>query len=690
MGESRQRPGGRPESVGGVRVALGLISGVVAIALVAVLVDRFVLGAEWWQVRHTVTADPVTPQREVGPPPGPLTVSWEHTTRTHHGSVAGYDGVAYAVAQGQVVTASGHGLEVRDARTGTGRWSYRRSGWTMLGWASTRSRLFGYFERDGDRGDRLIIAFDALSGGLLWRREGLRPAAVSRTTLQWPAGSDVVFTTDDERRTLFGVSAATGNQVWRLPLPRGCLLLEGGARPSAAREDLAALALDCAGEERHSRLLAVEPGKGAVRWDRRLGSKESPEVSILDGVTLASDGTALRAFDADGEQFAVWEGDGVCGDTMCPGVLRSGRLVIVYHPDGAKRGETWMEAVRVPSGKVEWRRESPAYAALAEAGGDVYALRPRLSGRLLPAAVDIVEPGDGHTTTAPAPISMNPDLPGPRPWLAAAGGLLYAAVPQAAPRPDGAARLVALRGGLAGTGPAELGGVPEADWPDACTLLEKPDLVAARVAGHVDEPADAAAGPVRLPRPVSCRYEPPEEDEDAGDGDGDTGSGGDPEGEEPKRSKPATPRPTGPEPTGPEPTGPEPTGPEPTSSRTAGPESAGPRPTGAESAGSRSPTADPGEGGDPVRTVGGFTVSVRWVARTDHEASQMLDALQATQAKARKRRDIGADEAYEIGPAAGMIALRVGRYVVVVEADRPPGVAARLARSVAYRLHNPS
>jgi hypothetical protein len=82
--------------------------------------------------------------------------------------------------------------------------------------------------------------------------------------------------------------------------------------------------------------------------------------------------------------------------------------------------------------------------------------------------------------------------------------------------------------------------------------------------------------------------------------------------------------------------------------------------------------------------------TVRWVGRTEHVASQLLDALQATQAKARKRRDIGADEAYEIGPAAGMIALRVGRYVVVVEADRPPGVAARLARSVAHRLHHPS
>ncbi|XRQ05708.1 PQQ-binding-like beta-propeller repeat protein [Actinomadura welshii] len=681
MGGSRQRPGGRPESVGGVRVALGLISGVVAIALVAVLVDRFVLGAEWWQVRHTVTAEPVTPQREVGPPPGPLTVSWERTTRTHHGSVAGYDGVAYAVAQGQLVTASGRGLEVRDARTGADRWSYRRSGWTLLGWASTGSRLLGYFERDGDRGERLVIAFDALSGGLLWQREGLRPAAVSRMTLRWPAGADVLFTTDDDRRTLFGVSAVTGNRVWRLPLPRGCRLFEGGARPSGGREDLAAVALDCAGEDRRSRLLAVAPGKGTVSWNRPLGSKESPEVTMLDGVTLASDGTALRAFDEDGEQFGFWRGDSVCGDTMCPGVLQSGRLLVVYHPDGAKRGETRMEAVRVPSGEVEWRRDAPAYAALAQAGGHVFALRPRLSGRLLPAGVDIVAPRDGDATTAPAPISMNLDLPGPRPWLAAAGGLLYAAVPQAAPRPDGSARLVALRGGLAGTGPAELGGVPAADWPDACSLLAKTDLAAARADRHTAEPADASAGEVRLPRPVSCRYEPPAEDRDPDEDEGDGREGDEPEsdgresdgreGAEGERGDgggaDATPEPAG-----------------------SAAESAGADPGGSEGPGDGGEEREGGAAAEMERRVGGFTVSVRWVGRTEHVASQLLDALQATQAKARKRRDIGADEAYEIGPAAGMIALRVGRYVVVVEADRPPGVAARLARSVAYRLHHPS
>ncbi|NDU75627.1 PQQ-binding-like beta-propeller repeat protein [Actinomadura sp. DSM 109109] len=660
--------------MGRVRVALGLLSGAVAVALCVVLVDTYVLRAEWWQVRHTVTGEPVAPQSEVGPPPGPLAVSWEHATRTHHGSVAGYDGVAYEVVLGQVVTASGHGIEARDARTGRARWSYRRAGWSLLGWTSTGSRVAAYFERDGDRGDRALVALDALSGGLLWRREGERPAAVSRTTLRWPAGSGVLLTADEGRRTLFGVSAVTGNRVWRLALPRGCRLFEGGAHPSDGREGLAALGLRCAGPGggpgERSRLLAVDPAKGAVRWDRRLGSRESPEVSMLDGVTLVSDGTALRAFDDGGRQFGVWKGDGVCGDLMCPGALAPGRLVVVYHPDGTgdggegaesegggtdgtdgeetstdgttvgeSSGEARMEAVDVPSGRVRWSRDVPAYTALAQAGGQVFALRPRLSERLLPAGVDIVDPADGGTATAPAPFSMDPDLPGVRPWLAAAGGLLYAALPQAAPRPDGAARLVALRGGLAGAGPPELGGVPEKDWPDACSLLRKPDLAAARMAGYVTEPRRASTGAVRLPHPVSCTYEP-------------RGGRPDPAGAGARRVP--TPKPEGTAPDVPSP-------------------SPGPRKDG------------PDRGGQEA-AVTGLTVSVRWVADTDAAASRMLESLQAGQAQARRRHDIGADEAYEIGPTAGMIALRVGRCVVMVEANRPPGAAARLARSVAYRL----
>ncbi|MDL4814696.1 outer membrane protein assembly factor BamB family protein [Actinomadura opuntiae] len=665
VGGTRQRRDGRPGTgpAGGVRVALGLVAGALAIALCAVLVERFVLHAEWWQVRHTVTAEPVAPQSDVGPPPGPLGVSWEETTRIHRGSSAGYDGVAYDVARGQLVTASGGGLVVRDARNGAERWSYRRTGWTLLGWTSTRSRLVAYFERDGRRGDRLLVGFDELSGAQLWRRDGERPAAVSRATLRWPAGAGVALATDDGRRTLYGVSALTGKRLWRTPLPKGCRLYEGAAQPSDALDAagvrdagargtgaLAALAAGC--RKQGGRLLAVDPGTGRVRWSRNLAVGESLAVRVLDGVVLAADASALRAFTLEGGRIAGWDGDGVCGDRMCPAVLAGGRLLVVRHRDGKGPGTDRMEAVDVRSGRVAWSRDVPGYVALAQAGGEVYALRPRLSEQLLPAGVDIVDPGSGGTTTAPAPFAMDPDLPGAHPWLAAAGGLLYAAVAEAAPRPAGAARLVALRGGPLGTGPAELGGVPVDDWPDACTLLKKPDLAAVHAGGRGTGAARTSVGPVALPRPVSCTYETKwDEPED---------------GETPGDRKPS-----------------------PGPSTKAG--AAGKRAENEPRAGGSPPSPDTGRSAGPDdavpgSSVRGLTVSVRWVGETAGAAAAMLDALQAIQLQARERPDIHADQAYELGPTAGMIALRVDRVVLVVDVDRPPGAAARLARAVADRL----
>ncbi|MEV4254820.1 hypothetical protein AB0J52_16845, partial [Spirillospora sp. NPDC049652] len=82
----------------------------------------------------------------------------------------------------------------------------------------------------------------------------------------------------------------------------------------------------------------------------------------------------------------------------------------------------------------------------------------------------------------------------------------------------------------------------------------------------------------------------------------------------------------------------------------------------------------------------GATVSVRWVAPSEDAAAGLLASLESTQAQARRRTDLAADDAYELGPSAGTIALRVKRYIVVVDASRPPGAAARLARSVAQNL----
>uniref|UniRef100_UPI000A4B9504 hypothetical protein n=1 Tax=Actinomadura macra TaxID=46164 RepID=UPI000A4B9504 len=224
-------------------------------------------------------------------------------------------------------------------------------------------------------------------------------------------------------------------------------------------------------------------------------------------------------------------------------------------------------------------------------------------------------------------------------------------------------------GGAAGTGPAELGGVPVGDWPDACDLLKEPDLAAARLDSYVTEPGHASVGTVKLPHPVSCTYEPPKPKRAGEDGRrGEDGPGK--EDEEGREGADGSIRA--------DPDKPDHQVTDPPSFVTGAPE--------LEPGGTPSPRGSAEQ--EPV--VRGLTVSVRWVAPDEASAARLLDALQSTQAQARQRRDIGGDEAYEIGPTAGTIALRVGRLIVVVDANRPPGAAARIASAVVRRSLTPS
>lgn len=495
------------------RLVLGLVAAVLAVATAGVLINRFVLQAEWWQVDHEVTVEPAPRPAEMGPPPGPVASTWQLATAVQRSGLSPYDQVAHAVVLGQLVVVSGRGLDVRDARTGRARWHYYRSDWALLGWAATRDHIVAYLERSGHRDDRLMVGFDAVSGRLLWQVEGDVPAVTERTMLRWPAGSDVVLTTDGDRNMLRGRSAATGEQLWTAGLPHGCALPETAAQGSGGSETLAVLALDCDGP---GRLLAVDPGTGRARWVKTFRSAEPPMVAVNDDVTTVFDGTALRVYNRAGREIATRAGDDLCR-AMCPVVLSGGRLIVVYQ-DERRGSQRRMEAIDVSSGRGVWLHEVPDYAALTVAGDHIYALRPRLTEDLLPAGIDIIAPADGAMTTVPAPFVLGPGVEGVRPWLAAAGGLLYVVVPETAPRldpgdrrgpyPAGAARLIALRGGPAGRGPEELGGVEEADWPDACALLRRHDLDAVRPGGYRTRPERASVGDVRLPHPVSCTYEP--------------------------------------------------------------------------------------------------------------------------------------------------------------------------------------
>ncbi|HEX6470476.1 MAG TPA: PQQ-binding-like beta-propeller repeat protein [Streptosporangiaceae bacterium] len=596
------------------RLVIGAAATLAAIVAGAVLVDRFMLQAEWWQVDRTETIAAEPPLAPLGPPPGPVATTWQLTTPVHHSGLPPYDQVAHAVVAGELIVVSGRGLSVRDARTGGERWHYYRTGWSLLGWAQTVDRIVVYQERDGNRGDRLLLGLDVVSGRELWRQSGAAPAATDRTTLRWPAASGMILTTDGDRTTLHGRSAETGRRLWTRELPAGCVLPEAAPYASDATDaaagsaaGTAAVALDCTD---HSRVLAVDPATGHVRLDAPFGAADPPELAVRGGTVAVFDGTALRVY-ADGKELLSRGGDDACA-TMCPVDSDGRRLVMVYRTGtGRSKGKKAepapgtsvqgrMEAVDLGSGRSLWRRDVPDYAAMTVRAGRLYALRPSLAPNLLPAGIDIVDLTSGDVTTVPAPVVLGSRRDVARPWLGAGGGLLYVAVPEAAPRPFGAARLAALRGAGAGPGPAELDGVRAAEWPDACGLLRKRDLADSGhgMLGYEAHREYARVGAVRLPHAVSCTYEPPGEGQQS---------------------------------------------------------AAAPR------------------------------VTVEWVAGTPAAASGLLAALRATQGRARDIPGIG-DEAYELGLPSGTIVVRVGRYVLAVDAFQAPGMATRLARSAAAHL----
>lgn len=494
------------------RVVVGLVAAILATVSSVVLVDRFVLEAEWWQVDRSTTASPAPPLRDIGPPPGPVRESWRLDTPIRHSGLNPYDQVAQGLVDGQLVVATSRGLDVRDARTGAVRWHYYRAGWALLGWAAADHRIVVYLEPQGDRGARQLLGLDAVSGRPLWRSPDDAPAATERASLRWPAGAGVVLTTEPSgRRRLRGRSLSTGEVRWSTALPDGCALPEAGAYASDSTGRLAVLTLDCSGT---SRVVAYAPQNGRLLWEQGYDSADPPQVAIRGEVTEVSDGGALRLYDRTGKEIATRFGDDICGATLCPGAASGQESVTVVYRAGQGDAARRMEAIDVSSGRSLWQRDVPAYADLISAGDRFYALRPSMATGLLPAGIDVIEPSDGTAVTVPAPLVMPSAQAQPRPWMAAGGGLLYLAVPESTPEPTGEVRLVALRGAAAGLGadpgggPVELGNVPATLWPDACDLLRKADLPgvdrpqAARVRADY-----AAIDNVRLPHPVTCSFD---------------------------------------------------------------------------------------------------------------------------------------------------------------------------------------
>ena len=473
------------------------------LACCAVLLAGAVVGIRAAATGRTVAEHTVSRLRpaqltDSGPPPGLLLPAWQVTTTNLPDESSPPGQVSYGLVDGQLVVASSDGLDVRDARTGRTRWHYFEPGGNLAGWAATGTEIAAYFEHAGGRGSHLLVALDAATGQQLWQSRLDRPAGAEQYSLRWPSGPGVFLVTRDGRSVTAARSRA-GATAWSRRLPDGCSLSAPAPYSSGGDQTLAVFTADCRGGQQ---VLAMTPADGALRWSMRPAGGGNAAVLVQHGISAVWDGASLQVVRGDGRRLLTETGDDLCG-AVCWIAVSSGRALVSYSPDGTAQV---LEAVDARTGAVDWQESSAGYQSMTEAGGLVYALRGPAVGGLLPAAIDVIDPGSGQATTVSLPLAFRAGT-GDQPWLAAGGGLLLTGYPLAFEGQAGGSRLVALRSAPAGPGPASLGGVAPAQWPDACRLVTQQDLAAA-VPAVTSSWKPAPQWRPGLRKPVGCQYQP--------------------------------------------------------------------------------------------------------------------------------------------------------------------------------------
>ena len=477
---------------------LGALLGCAALVAGAVVGIRDVAGTGRVVPQHTTSG--VRPARltGAGPPAGPLLPAWQVTTGNQVDRPPPGGQVAYGLVDGQLVVVSGSGLDVRDGRTGRPRWHYFEPRGTLAGWASTGTEIAAYFEHTAGRGSHLLVVLDASTGQELWHSRLDRPAGVEQYSLRWPSGPGVFLVTRDGR-ALTAAGSRTGWTAWSRPLPDLCSLSAAAPYSAGGDQSLAVFTAACRAGER---VVAVDPADGRVRWSLRPAGGGNAAIMVQHGVTAVWDGAMLRVIRGDGRRLLAKTGGDLCGD-VCWIAVSSGRVLAAYSPDGTAQV---LQAVDVRTGATDWQEPSGGYQSMTDAGGTVYALRGPLPDGLLPAALDVINPVSGQTTTVSLPLAFRPGT-GDQPWLAAAGGLLLTAYPLEFEGEAGGSRLVALRSAATGPGTAALGGVAPSRWPNACDLVTEQDLAAAVPAVTFGwQPAGERFPGLR--NPVACQYQP--------------------------------------------------------------------------------------------------------------------------------------------------------------------------------------
>lgn len=422
---------------------------------------------------------------DAGPSAGTLAESWHLDTRPPD-DTPGDPAVSRRLVAGQLVVATAAGVTAYDAGTGRPRWHYREPGRRVTGWAATAGSLMVLTDdRNLDQRRSRWTGLAAATGAVEWS-ERAPGYPLHGDGLDVVAGQGVLpLIRPDAPGELRAVDTRTGRGRWtRHVAERGCrtpVVDQIGAEDTDG--SVFALREVCG---TRVRVLAVDRA-GGVRWARDLDRR---------GVAVVRDGTTLLA-GASGVTIVAADGHVVASDRhRCDAPCR----FAVAHDHAVVTSATRALTADLLSGRVETRSLAAPYRALAVADGQVYGVRGNLGAgpvRLLPAALDVIDPATGTVRTGPAPfaLAVEPGDAGQRDvsWIAVAGGRLYAGQTR-----SGRFRTTAYETTRPGM-PAELGGVRPSDWPDACAVAP----------GYRADPA-STGGPVIVGtvalRGLGCAY----------------------------------------------------------------------------------------------------------------------------------------------------------------------------------------
>ena len=449
------------------------------------------------ELDRTTAAAPAQPAADAGLPAATPKQLWRaDLPNVPSPNVARLEPVA-----GQLAVVSPRGLDVLDAQTGKPRWHYYEKSRLVTSYAVTADAVVVTTVAAGKDGKALLdddkqlrtTGLDAATGKSLWDKDHLLPVTEGQQTGYHPFGSAksgvaVLAGPDKARPTLLGIDARTGKQrwTWSNGAAQHCSF-----RPQDSDGSLLLFEASCGTQKT---MYALDPTSGVIRWEKPV-DKGTWNTRTWNGVTLI---TNFRLNDnestlvgPDGKTLWKLKDKEFAATEMA---VSGGRAVLTVSDHDRGFGRR-IEIVNTRTGKVEKRTDARDHDRLVPAGGRVYGVRQWLgeyqdseygiSPKLVPGALDVIDPGKGKVTTVPLPFAVVGEVPAgaPAPMLIA-GDRLFRVQAQ-----GGGLRLTAYGPGK-GARPVETGGVPAADWPDACKLTAKASDVTKR------EPAEKK--PLRL------------------------------------------------------------------------------------------------------------------------------------------------------------------------------------------------